>query len=142
MIRHAIVEKGCKNIIIGLGGSSTTDGGAGMACALGVKFFDEHGKDFTPVGGTLENISRIDMSGLEQKLRECTILGMCDVDNPLYGKNGVAKGRPQNSHAENVILLDVTETPVDLIKRDLNMDIANVPGSGAAGGLGAGMLAF
>ncbi|NLN65210.1 MAG: glycerate kinase [Clostridiaceae bacterium] len=145
LIRHAIVEKGCKNIIIGLGGSSTTDGGAGMACALGVKFFDEHGKDFTPVGGTLENISRIDMSGLEQKLRECTILGMCDVDNPLYGKNGAAYifGPQKGATPENVILLDNNLKHLsDLIKRDLNMDIANVPGSGAAGGLGAGILAF
>jgi len=145
LIKHAVIENGCRKIIIGLGGSSTTDGGTGMAGALGVKFFDEHNKEFIPVGGTLEKISRIDLSGLIKEIKDCTILGMCDVDNPLYGKNGAAYifGPQKGADDESVRLLDKgLEHLANQLKRQFNLDVAQNPGAGAAGGLGAGILAF
>lgn len=139
------VKKGCKKIILGLGGSSTNDSGTGMASALGIKFFDKNNKEFVPTGGTLNNISKIDTSGKLKELEKCDIIAMCDVNNPLYGKNGAAYVfAPQKGADENMVrLLDENLKYLsDVIKNNLGIDLSIVPGSGAAGGLGAGLVAF
>lgn len=144
LIRHA-VESGYKKIIIGLGGSCTNDGGAGMAAALGVKFLDDSGKEFTPTGRTLNRVSKIDASGKLKALKDCTIVAACDVDNPLCGKSGAAHifGPQKGADPQMVELLDNNLLHfANILKKDLGIDILNVPGSGAAGGLGAGVIAF
>ena len=143
LIRHA-VSKGCKNIIIGLGGSCTNDGGAGMAAALGVKFTDEEGKEFIPVGGTLSQVKKIDTSEMLD-LSGLTITAMCDVNNPLCGENGASKifGPQKGADKEMTELLDRNlKHFANIIKSQLNKDIIDMPGAGAAGGLGAGVAVF
>ncbi len=144
MIRHA-VENGCREIIIGLGGSCTNDGGAGMACALGVKFKNRAGEEFIPTGATLGEIVHIDTTSAERLLKDCKITAMCDIDNPMYGKTGAAYVyAPQKGADEKMVLLldknlmDLSDT----IKSQLGVDVSEIPGSGAAGAMGAGILAF
>ena len=84
------VKRGCRKIIVGLGGSCTNDGGAGAASACGAKFYDAEGRAFTPVGGTLNHIARVDLSGLETQLKGIGLVAMCDIDNPLCGPQGAA----------------------------------------------------
>lgn len=136
---------GCKKIIVGLGGSATNDGGAGAAAALGVRFRDFSGKEFIPVGETLCNIASIDVSTLDAALAGAEIITMCDIDNPLYGPSGAAYvfGPQKGADEAMVKLLDANLTHMaEIVKRDLGKDIANIPGSGAAGGMGGGMVAF
>jgi glycerate kinase len=143
LIRHAILN-GCKNIIIGLGGSCTNDGGAGMAAAIGVKLINNDGKEFVPVGGTLSQIEKIDLSDALD-LSKINITAMCDVDNPLCGEHGAARVfGPQKGADEDMIkLLDQNLWHyASIIKSQLNRDIFDLPGAGAAGGLGAGVAAF
>ncbi len=144
MIRHA-VENGCREIIIGLGGSCTNDGGTGMACALGVSFKNKAGDEFIPTGSTLGEIAHIDTASAERLLKDCKITAMCDIDNPMYGKNGAAYVyAPQKGANRDMVLLlnknlmDLSET----IKSQLGVDVSKIPGSGAAGAMGAGILAF
>jgi len=139
------VKRGFKKIIIGLGGSCTNDGGAGMAAALGVKFLKKDGTEFIPTGGTLKQIDKIDMSGMMEGIKDVEITAMCDVDVPLHGPNGAAyifakqKGATDNQIAE----LDEQLRYLDkVIERDMNKSVASIPGAGAAGGLGAGVMAF
>lgn len=144
MIKHAL-EKGCTNIILGLGGSSTNDGGTGIAAALGVKFYDENGDEFVPVGGPLNRIKRIDISDRFKELANCSVTAMCDVDNPLFGKNGAAYifAPQKGADADMVVELDNNlRYLAELIKDQLHIDIAQMPGAGAAGGAGAGVVAF
>jgi glycerate kinase len=102
------VESGAENLIVGLGGSATNDGGAGAAAAAGVGFYDISGKEFIPVGGTLKNIGRIDLSSLDSKLKNVKITTMCDIDNPLCGPNGAASvfGPQKGADEHTVKLLD------------------------------------
>ena len=144
MIAEA-VKRRCKKIIVGLGGSATNDFGAGAAAALGVQFMDKDGNYFIPVGESLDRIARIDMSGLLPGLKETQIITMCDIDNPLYGKTGAAYVFSPQKGADPAIVeaLDrglraVSET----VKRELGVDVARLPGAGAAGGMGGGMVAF
>lgn len=83
-------ERGCKRIILGLGGSCTNDGGCGAAAALGVKFHDMAGKEFVPTGGTLKDIAFIDTSYIVPFLKDIEIVCMCDIDNPMYGEMGAS----------------------------------------------------
>lgn len=132
-------------IIVGLGGSATTDGGCGLACALGVTFYDSRGKSFIPTGGSLDQISHIDTSSLNAAVRQIPIIAMCDINNPVYGPTGAAYVfSPQKGASPNeVALLDRGLRHLSkIIKQDLNIDISNLPGGGAAGGIGAGMVAF
>jgi len=143
LIRHA-VSNGCKKIIIGLGGSCTNDGGAGMAAALGVKCLDKDGKEFIPVGGTLSQIEKIDTSDMLD-LSCLTITAMCDVNNPLCGENGASRifGPQKGADNEMVEFLDRNLRHfAAVIKLQLNKDIIDMPGAGAAGGLGAGAAVF
>jgi len=139
------VKRGCTKIIMGLGGSATNDFGAGCAAGAGVAFFDNDGTEFIPVGESLSRIARVDLSGLPQELRQAEIITMCDIDNPLCGPSGAAHifGPQKGADPAMVEFLDgqlraVSET----VKRELGKDIALLPGSGAAGGMGGGMAAF
>nr|WP_300093592.1 glycerate kinase [Sedimentibacter sp.] len=141
----AAAKKGCKKIIVGLGGSSTNDGGCGAAAAVGVKFYDKDGKEFIPVGGTLKDISKIDLSQRSCLIADIEIVTMCDIDNPMFGTNGAAYifGPQKGADKDMVVELDKgLRNLCDVIKKDLGIDLQNVPGGGAAGAMGAGMIAF
>ena len=144
LIRHA-VEHGCTEILLGLGGSCTNDGGCGCAAALGTKFFDEAGESFVPVGGTLEKIARIDNAETERLLKGVKLTLMSDVDNPLCGERGAAHvfGPQKGADAAMVERLDKGLAHLAaVIERDLGKDVLQFPGAGAAGGMGAGCVAF
>jgi glycerate 2-kinase len=144
IISHA-VKNGMKKLIIGIGGSATNDGGAGMAAALGVKFFDGNNKEFIPTGGTLGNVKKIDKTGILKELADCEIFVMCDVNNVLCGEKGASFvfGPQKGADKKMVVTLDNNlKYFSELIKKDAGIDIANLQGGGAAGGLGAGLAAF
>lgn len=139
------VNSGAKKIILGLGGSATNDGGCGMAAALGVKFKDEQDQEFIPTGGTLSQIYKIDMNNIYPKIKDVEFISMCDVDNPLCGKLGAsAVFAPQKGADEDMVrLLDEGLAHLaKIIKRDLHIEVKDIKGAGAAGGLGAGSIAF
>ncbi len=144
VIRHA-VEHGCDQILLGLGGSATNDGGCGAAAALGARFYDEAGRDFVPTGGTLNQISRIDLSELKPLMQKVRVTVMCDVENPLYGPTGAAHifGPQKGADEEMVERLDSGLRSLDAaFQRELGLSLAQMPGAGAAGGMGAGCVAF
>lgn len=139
------INSGAKKIILGLGGSATNDGGCGMAAALGVKFKDEQEQEFIPTGGTLSKIYKIDMNNIYPKIKDIEFISMCDVDNPLCGRLGAsAVFAPQKGADEDMVkLLDEGLAHLaKIIKRDLHIEVKDIKGAGAAGGLGAGSIAF
>jgi glycerate 2-kinase len=139
------LESGVENIILGLGGSATNDGGQGMAAALGVKFLDKEGNEIPLGGGYLKQLDRIDISNLNEKLLKCHIEVASDVSNPLCGENGASAifGPQKGATPEMVKILDENlHHYAGIIKRDLGKDVIDVPSAGAAGGLGAGLIAF
>lgn len=139
------INSGAKKIILGLGGSATNDGGCGMAAALGVKFKDEQDQEFIPTGGTLSQIYKIDMNNIYSKIKDVEFVSMCDVDNPLCGRLGAsAVFAPQKGADEDMVkLLDEGLAHLaKIIKRDLHIEVKDIKGAGAAGGLGAGSIAF
>ena len=138
-------QRGCKKIIVGLGGSCTNDGGTGAAAAVGVQFFNSAGETFIPVGGTLSEIARIDVSKRNPALNDVEIVTMCDIDNPFYGENGAAFifGPQKGADEEMVCRLDNgLRRLCGQIADDLGMNLEKTPGGGAAGAMGAGMIAF
>lgn len=142
MIKHAI-ETGCKKIVIGIGGSATNDGGAGMAKALGAKFLNKDGQELLPGGKQLSELCKIDLSEFEKNLPEIVVA--CDVSNPLTGPNGASAiyGPQKGATPEMVSQLDAAlKNYTEIIQKQLNIDIENIPGAGAAGGLGGGLVAF
>lgn len=144
LIRHA-VEKGCRKIILGLGGSCTNDGGAGMAAALGTKFFDADGKEFIPTGGTLKNVVRIDNRETCRLLDGVVVEAMCDIDNPMYGEKGAAYifGPQKGADEKDVIELDLNLRHfAKVFEESFGRDVSHIPGSGAAGAMGAGVYSF
>jgi len=144
LMEHAI-SRGCTKIIMGLGGSATNDGGTGAAAALGIEFKDKSGNTFVPVGETLKDIYNIDISGLLPKIKETQIITMCDIDNPLYGESGAAYifGPQKGANPKDVAELDDGLRNLDkVIQKDLGLELANLKGAGAAGGMGCGMVAF
>ena len=144
LLRHA-VEHGCKTVLLGLGGSATNDGGCGCAAALGARFYNYREESFLPVGGTLDQIAQIDLTELRHFLEGVRILVMCDVENPLYGPQGAAFvfGPQKGADAACVQRLDGQLRALDQVLRlELGMDLGTRPGSGAAGGMGAGCVAF
>ena len=144
LIAHA-VGSGCKRILLGLGGSATNDGGCGCAAALGVGFLDADGQSFVPVGDTLGRIGRIDTARAEDLLRGVEITIMCDVTNPLYGPTGAAYvfAPQKGADAEKVKRLDAGLRHFgDVIRSQLGIDVSEMPGAGAAGGMGAGCAAL
>ncbi|MBQ3220279.1 MAG: glycerate kinase [Clostridia bacterium] len=139
------LNKGVKKIILGLGGSCTNDFGCGMACALGVKFFDKNGKEFIPTGGTLKDIVNIDLSGKNKLLEKVQIVTMCDIDNPPFGINGASHVfAPQKGADKEMVekLDEGVKNACAVVNNILGIDLSNLPGGGAAGAMGAGMVAF
>ncbi len=144
LLRLAL-DCGCRRFIIGIGGSATNDGGAGMVQALGVSLRDERGAELPPGGAALARLSQIDAAGLDPRLRESSILVACDVSNPLCGPEGASAiyGPQKGATPAMVAELDAALAHyAEIIKRDQGKDVRDVPGAGAAGGLGAGLLAF
>ncbi len=144
LIRHA-VENGAKRIILGLGGSCTNDGGCGCAAALGTKFTNAEGKEFVPVGGTMDAVVGIDVSATKALLDGVELTAMCDVENPMWGPTGATHifGPQKGADEAMVKELDAKMEQLDkAIQKNLDLHISEVPGSGAAGALGAGVLAF
>lgn len=133
------------DILIGLGGSATNDGGAGMAQALGAKLLDKDGVELPSGGAALARLARIDISEMNPRLAHVPVTVACDVRNPLCGPDGASHvfGRQKGATPDDIKLLDAALAHyAEIIKRDLGRDVANIPGAGAAGGLGAGCLAF
>lgn len=144
LIRHA-VEQGCTDILLGLGGSATNDGGCGCAAALGTRFFDAAGNSFVPVGGTLADIAHIDVRERCRLLENVRVTVMCDVENPLFGPNGAAWVFGPQKGADDAMAarLDDGLRHLDAaFQQDLGLHLADLPGAGAAGGMGAGSIAF
>ncbi len=139
------VRKGCRKIIIGIGGSATNDGGTGMARALGYRFIDAGGSEIPEGGGGLSLLDRIETSEVLEEISGINFLVACDVKNPLFGPEGASRvyGPQKGASAEEVALLDKNlEHLSSIVKKDLEGDIAETPGAGAAGGLGFGLMAF
>ena len=144
LMRRAL-ERGAKRIILGLGGSATNDGGCGAAAALGARFLDANGESFVPVGGTLSKIANIDLAQTKELLDGVTVVAMCDIDNPMHGSRGAAYVfAPQKGADEPMVrLLDAELVALDQnISRTLGIEVSTLPGAGAAGAMGAGVVAF
>jgi len=147
----AAARNGAEKIIVGLGGSATTDMGVGAAVAAGVRFLDDKGNEFLPLSGTLDKIANVDASGLDPAVRDADIQVMCDIDNPLYGPRGAAYvfGPQKGASPDVVEKLDRGLRHASMIvERELtppqthSVHLADIAGAGAAGGMGAGMVAF
>jgi glycerate kinase len=142
---RAALNAGCERILIGIGGSATNDGGAGMAQALSARLLDAAGNELPPGGAALMRLARIDASGMDARLAGTQVQVACDVTNPLYGPEGASAvyGPQKGATPEMVRALDAALAHyAEILKRDLGADVAEIPGAGAAGGLGAGLLAF
>jgi len=139
------LDLGVEHMIIGVGGSATNDGGAGMVQALGGRLLDSDGNDIQAGGGVLSEIASIDLTGLDQRLTEIKIEVACDVDNPLTGPRGASAifGPQKGATPEMVQLLDQNLTHfADVVEASLGRSFRNIEGAGAAGGLGASLVAF
>lgn len=138
-------QRGAKRIIVGLGGSCTNDFGCGAAYACGVRFYDEQGNSFMPVGGTLERVARIDLSQRSPLLDGVEIVTMCDIDNPPYGPHGAAYVFAPQKGADEVavkLLDNGVKHLCEVVAETLGTDISALSGGGAAGAMGAGMVVF
>lgn len=143
-IREAL-DAGFRRFVIGIGGSATNDAGAGMAQALGVRLLDSKGRDLPYGGAALAKLSRIDLSGLDPRASQAEFLVACDVNNPLTGPEGASAiyGPQKGATPEIVEQLDVAlRNFAEVVNRDVGADVDGVPGAGAAGGLGGGLIAF
>ena len=141
----AALDSGCRKLIIGIGGSATNDGGAGMAQALGVRFLDNKGNNLPFGGAALANLEHIDIANLDPGLAGFDVLIASDVNNPLCGPKGASTvyGPQKGAAPEKVAQLDAALSHyADIVKKDLNIDGRDVPGAGAAGGLGMGLMVF
>ena len=144
LMAHAL-ERGCKRLVVGLGGSATNDGGCGAAAALGAVFRNAAGEAFVPVGATLAEVAEIDLSGLHPALASAELVTMCDIDNPLCGPLGAAHVFAPQKGADPAMveLLDAGLAHLaDVVERCTGRDIRQLHGAGAAGGMGGGMVAF
>jgi glycerate 2-kinase len=142
---RAALDQGVKRIVIGIGGSATNDGGAGMAQALGAKLLDKDGNPLGFGGGELSKLDSIDLSQLDPRLKEVHIEVACDVDHPLTGKRGASAvfGPQKGATPEMVTILDANLARfAQVVKETLGIDVDPIPGAGAAGGLGAGLIAL
>jgi glycerate kinase len=141
----AALDAGCWRLIIGLGGSATNDGGAGMAAALGVRFVDAEDHELAPGGAALARLERIDASGLDQRLHQCEVIAATDVTNPLCGPEGASLvyGPQKGAGPEATRALDAALRHYgEIVERDVGVQVLDTPGAGSAGGLGAGLIAF
>jgi len=141
----AALDAGARRFVLGVGGSATNDGGAGMLQALGVRLLDDAGHDIAPGGAALARMARIDASGLDARVREAEFRIACDVDNPLVGPRGASAvfGPQKGATPEMVQQLDAALAHyADVVQRDLGRDVAQMPGAGAGGGIAAAMVVF
>jgi len=141
----ACLDHGVKKLLIGIGGSATNDGGAGVIQALGGKLLDKQGNELSFGGGELGKLSSIDLSNFDNRLKQVTVEVACDVSNPLCGESGASNvyGPQKGATREMVSILDDNlRHYADIIKKQFVKDVLHVPGAGAAGGLGAGLMAF
>ena len=141
----AALDAGCRRLIIGIGGSATNDGGCGMAEALGVRLLDAKGKQILRGGGNLEHLRSIDMTGLHPAISETETVVACDVNNPLTGPDGASHvyGPQKGATPEMIETLDACLAHFDtILAQTLGKSFNDIPGAGAAGGLGAGLMAF
>ncbi len=141
----AALDEGCTRFIIGIGGSATNDGGAGMAQALGAHLLDTRGNELPVGGAALAQLARIEIRQLDTRLASCTCAVACDVNNPLCGTTGASAlyGPQKGATPEMVAELDAALAHyAQIVERDLGRTVLTIPGAGAAGGLGAGLLAF
>ncbi|MDE2966735.1 MAG: glycerate kinase [Chloroflexota bacterium] len=144
LITHAL-DAGVERMLIGVGGSATNDGGAGMAEALGVVLLDEDGERLSPGGAALANLAQIRMDGFDRRPTQIEITVLCDVQNPLLGPEGASAvyGPQKGADAACVAQLDrALANFAGILERDLDASVAEAPGAGAAGGLAAGLMAF
>ncbi|WP_318356456.1 glycerate kinase [Enterobacter sp.] len=144
LIRHAL-DAGVKHIIIGIGGSATNDGGAGMVQALGAKLLNADGESLGQGGGELDRLAKIDISELDKRLKTCRIEVACDVTNPLTGDDGASAvfGPQKGATPEMIVRLDNgLHHYARIIQHDLDVDVLKLAGGGAAGGMGAALFAF
>ena len=142
---RAALDAGLSRVVIGLGGSATNDGGTGLARALGVRFLDGKGRELPEGGAALADLARIDLAGLDPRLGRCEMVAACDVDNPLTGPGGASEvfGPQKGATPEMVGVLDAALMRFAEVAREATgRDVSRVPGAGAAGGLGAGLLLF
>jgi len=138
-------EMGCRKVIMGLGGSSTNDGGMGMAQALGVKFYSSNGVLLGLGGSQLSKISKIDISGIDKDILDISYECACDVENPLTGKNGAAYVYAGQKGADSNMIKELNRGLINfskVVKKDIGKNIRDLKGAGASGGLGGGMVAF
>jgi len=141
----AAAARGCSKAIVGIGGSATNDGGAGLAQAVGIRLLDADGQELPPGGAALARLHAVDISGLNPDVANMEIVVASDVTNPLCGPNGASAvyGPQKGATPQMVVELDAAlEHYADVIHRQLGKDVRDLPGAGAAGGLGAGLLAF
>ncbi len=144
IIKDAL-DKGIRKFFLGIGGSATTDGGIGCTAALGGKFLDKDGREVALCGEGLVDIVGIDLSGLDERIKDCDITVLCDVKNPLYGKNGAAYifGPQKGASEKQVEILDSgLKNLADISAEYLKKDLSQLEGTGAAGGLGFALVAF
>jgi glycerate kinase len=144
LIRHA-AGNGARKVLVALGGSGTNDGGAGMAQALGYRLLDAEGLELPAGGAALAQVDRIDATGVMPELALCECVAACDVTNPLCGPEGASRmyGPQKGASPENALELDGALSRLgEVVARDLGIEVRDVPGAGAAGGMGAGVLAF
>jgi len=139
------LDRGARRLLVGIGGSATNDGGAGMASALGARFVDASGEELAPGGGALAKLERVDLSGLDRRLADAEIVVASDVDNPLLGHDGASAvyGPQKGAGAGEVGELDEALSRfADVVESALGREIRSQRGAGAAGGLGFGLMAF
>ena len=139
------LDRGARTLLIGIGGSATNDGGAGMAQTLGVRFLDAGRRALPPGGAALQYLDAIDLHGLDPRIGRVRVVVACDVRNPLTGPDGASAvfGPQKGGSSSDIALLDTALMRYrDVIRRELGIDVQLFPGSGASGGLGAGLLAF
>jgi len=142
---QSALDYGCKKIYIGIGGSATNDGGAGMAKALGVKFLDDKNEEVGDGGRFLSKINNIDRTGVDQRIKNCEFIVISDVQNPMCGEKGASNvyGPQKGADPDMVKQLDLNLYHFgELLEEITNYKILDLPGAGAAGGLGGGLVAF
>jgi glycerate kinase len=142
---RAALDAGCRRIIVGIGGSATNDGGAGMAQALGARLLDDAGQDLPPGGAALARLGHIDASGLHPRLGQCRLLAASDVFSPLCGPQGASLVYGPQKGATPAVAQELDAALrhyAQVIERDLGVRVLDLAGAGAAGGLGAGLVAF
>lgn len=144
LILHAL-DKGCRNFIIGIGGSATNDGGAGMLTALGAKLLDKSGSEIRLGGAALSDLHKINLESFDKRIYESNFIIACDVDNPLCGERGASAVFAPQKGADKAMVQTLDNNLyhyAQVVKETINKDVVDIPGAGAAGGLGAAFFGF